>query len=185
MPWAAHSSGGNEPDARSVFEILVREHADMLEAFLRSLMGPDPGLDDVFQEVMLVAWRRLADYDKSRPFGPWLRGIAQMLVLQHARQGRVRPRSTDPAVLVELESRFETLLHQPGDTFKERAERILQCLAQLPDTLREAIELVYIRDTPMSAAAEVTGANREAFWKRVQRGRQLLADCMGVGKVIP
>ena len=32
---------------------------------------------------MLTAWRRLGDYDHTRPFGPWLRGIATRLVLRH------------------------------------------------------------------------------------------------------
>ena len=63
-------------DARAVFDILVHEHADMLAAYLRTLLGRDSSLDDIFQETMLVAWRRLEDYDRSRPFAPWLRGIA-------------------------------------------------------------------------------------------------------------
>ena len=30
---------------------------------------------DLFQETMVVAWRRLDDFDHTRPFGPWLRGL--------------------------------------------------------------------------------------------------------------
>src|SRR5438477_9319038 len=93
-------------DARAVFEILVREHADMLGAYLRTLLGSDSSLDDIYQETMLVSWRRLADYDRSRPFAPWLRGIAQILVLEHARKKRARPLTTDPLVLVEIDRRF-------------------------------------------------------------------------------
>jgi len=33
--------------------------------------------DDIWQETMLVAWRRFDDDDTTRPFGAWLRGIAQ------------------------------------------------------------------------------------------------------------
>src|SRR4030095_1216705 len=74
------------PSARQVFEILVHEHADMLTAFLRSLVLDSSAIHDLFQETMLVAWRRLADYDRARPFGPWLRGIAGVLVMEHRRK---------------------------------------------------------------------------------------------------
>jgi RNA polymerase sigma-70 factor (ECF subfamily) len=166
------------PEARHVFEILVREHADMLETYLRALMGSDPALDDVFQEAMMVAWRRLKDYDRTRPFAPWLRGIAQVLVMEHARKGRARARTTDPEVLAQLEVHFSNLMRSPGDTFRERADRLWPCVSQLPEPMREAVELVYIRGTTLSSAAESMGASKEALWKRVQRARQLLAQCL-------
>lgn len=166
------------PSGRQVFEILAREHADMLTAYLRSLVWSASSVDDLFQETMLVAWRRLADYDASMPFGPWLRGIAQRLVLEHHRKGRARPTTTDPAVLVELDRRYEDLSHAPGDTFRERADRIMNCLQRLPDHMRDAIEMVYVRGMLMAAVAQSLGSSEEAVKKRVQRGRQLLADCV-------
>lgn len=172
-------------DARMVFEILVREHADMLEAYLRTLLGRDSSVDDIFQEAMLVAWRRLKDYDRTRPFAPWLRGIAQMLVLEHGRKSRARPLTTDPAVLVEIDRRFELLGRAPGDTFRDRADRLLQCITRLPEAMRQAIELVYARNLSLAAAASSVGASKDAVMKRVQRARQLLAECLGVGEDRP
>ena len=63
------------------FEILVRENTRMLTVFLRSRVKDEAAVDDLFQETMLVAWKRLDDCDLSRPFGPWLRGIAHRLVI--------------------------------------------------------------------------------------------------------
>jgi len=176
---------GFSHSGREVFEILAREHADMLTAYLRSLIGADPSVDDLFQQAMLVAWRRLGDYDRSRPFGPWLRGIAQRLVMEHFRKGKARPTTTDPAVLVELDTRYDRLNRAPGDTFRQRAERISECMAKLPDVMREALELVYARGLLIIAAAESMGASEEATKKRVQRGRQLLAECVRAGEELP
>ena len=53
----------------------------MLTVFLRSRVNDEAAVDDLFQETMLVAWKRLDDCDLSRPFGPWLRGIAHRLVM--------------------------------------------------------------------------------------------------------
>ena len=56
-------------------------------------------LDDIFQEVLVVAWRRLPEYDRKRSFGPWLRGIARNLVMEHHRKGAAALASLDEAVL--------------------------------------------------------------------------------------
>lgn len=171
---------GLSDDARMVFEILVREHADMLEAFLRTLLRDNVAVDDIFQETMLVAWRRIKDYDRSRPFAPWLRGIAQMLVLEHHRKARTRAVATDPAILAEIERRFDLLSLTAGDTFSDRAERLLGCVGRLPEAMRTAIDLVYARRLSLAAAAESMGASKDAVMKRVQRARRLLAECLGI-----
>ncbi len=68
-------------DVRDLFETLVREHAEMLTAFIRGTVRDGSLVDDIFQETMLTAWRRLDEYDKQRPFGSWLRGIAARVQL--------------------------------------------------------------------------------------------------------
>ncbi len=171
-------SPSNAPSGRDVFEILVREHADMLAAYLRSLMWTPSEVDDLFQETMLVAWRRLPDYDRSLPFGPWLRGIAQKLVLEHHRRGKGLAACIDPATLAELDRRYDDLSRTPGDTFRAKAERVLKCLTRLPEPMRAAIEMVYLRDMLMAAAASALDATEEAIKKRVQRARQLLSECV-------
>lgn len=176
-------TGPSPLSGRDVFEILVREHADMLTAYLRSLLGADPTVDDIFQQSMLVAWRRLHEYDRTRPFGPWLRGIARTLVMEHHRRGRARAVCTDPAVLAELDHRYERLAALPGDGFRERAERLRGCLGKLPDAMRHAIEMVYARGLLLAAAASALEASEEAVKKRVQRARTLLAECLRAGEV--
>lgn len=173
----------NGPSAREVFEILARDHADMLAAYLRSLVWSPPAAEDLFQETMLVAWRRLGDFDRSRPFGAWLRGIARRLALEDQRRRRALPTSIDPEVLAELDRRYEDLAHAPGDTFRQRAERLIKCLARLPEHMRAAIEMVYSRQMLLGAAAQALDASEEAVKKRIQRARQLLAECVRTGEV--
>ena len=42
---------------KEVFEILMRENADMLLAFLRASVRDSHAVDEMFQETMVVAWR--------------------------------------------------------------------------------------------------------------------------------
>lgn len=76
---------------RKAFEILVRENARMLTTYLRSLVHDEAAVDDLFQETMVVAWRRLDECDLSRPFSPWLRGIASRFVMAHYRKRKQQP----------------------------------------------------------------------------------------------
>jgi RNA polymerase sigma-70 factor len=168
------------PSGREVFEILARENADMLSAYLRSLLGSDAALDDLFQEALVVAWRRLSDYDRQRPFGPWLRGIARHLVMEHHRQGRVRAAAMDDAVLEALDSRFDRFATS-GEGFRQRADQLLTCLSRLPAAMREAIELVYARGLMLKQIALAVGAAEETVKKRVQRARAALAECLSEG----
>ena len=75
---------------RELFEILVRDHEPRLRGFVAALVSDPGGVDDVVQEAFLVAWRNLDRYDRSLPFGPWLRGIARRLCLAHYRKASDR-----------------------------------------------------------------------------------------------
>ncbi len=165
------------PSGREVFEILVREHADMLAAYARSLLWSAVAADDLFQETMLTAWKQLGQYDRSRPFGPWLRGIARNLGLEYERKHRTQARATDAAMLDALDDRYNRLA-PPGHSFRDRADRLLECLPRLPEAMREAVEMMYTRGLMLRQIAESLGTSEESIKKRVQRARQLLAQCV-------
>ncbi len=169
-------------DGQAVFEILVREHADMLTAYLRSSLDNTADIDDLFQETMVVAWRRLDDYDRSKPFGPWLRGIAKNLVLAHYRRRSSAPRWCTPEVLDAIDKRFEGVATGAGDTFRERVEALLECVQRLSDALRQVIELTYGRSMSYREVAAAIGEHADAVRKRAQRARRQLYECLqGMG----
>ena len=57
----------NNNQVQKIFEILVRENADMLMTYLHSAVKNGTVAEDLFQETMLTAWKKLSDYDHSRP----------------------------------------------------------------------------------------------------------------------
>ena len=170
--------------AREVFDILVRENERMLAAFLHSLVRDPTLVDDLFQEVLLVAWCKLPSFDASRPFGPWLRGIAARHVLRERERGSRGVRDLDPEVLAQLEDRHAGVpAGQEG--FAHTLERLADCVDRLPGKLREAIQLFYARGLAVREVAERTSATLEACKKRLQRGRQNLRECLREGGVEP
>jgi RNA polymerase sigma-70 factor (ECF subfamily) len=165
-----------QTDAQQVYAILVREHADGLLVYLRAVV-PASAVEDLFQETVLVAWRRLADFDRARPFGPWLRGIARNLVLDwRSRAGRLTV--SDPADLDRIERSVRAFEEQPGDSFDDRVRVLEECLQALSAEQADVVHRVYRADRPLARIAEEVRASEETVKKRLQRARALLAECM-------
>jgi RNA polymerase sigma-70 factor (ECF subfamily) len=172
---SGHGSGQG-PDAADVFAILVREQSERLLAYLRASV-PASSVDDIFQETVLVAWRRLGDYDRSRPFGAWMRGIARNMVLDFwSRAGRERP--TDDALLDGIDRRAAEHDRADREEFRAQLARLDECVAALPDEYRTVIHHCYRLDAPVARIAAEVGANVEAVKKRLQRARAMIAACM-------
>jgi RNA polymerase sigma-70 factor (ECF subfamily) len=162
-----------------LFEILVRENIDMLRAFLLGSVRDASTADELVQETFVVAWRNLERYDRSLPFGPWVRGIAKNLVLNHRRRiGRSKLYFCDQETLQALDDRFEQFLSVSGDTFDEKLDALRDCLRGLPDSQRTAIALHYERGLQCKEIARRTGAGVEAVKKHLQRGRAALMECI-------
>lgn len=103
-------------EAHAVFEILVRENEAMLMTYLRAAVRNQNAVEDLFQETMLVAWRRLNEYDRSYPFGPWIRGIAAKLIMAHFRKAKSDIMMTGGEMLEYLSQQVEHIHERPGDT---------------------------------------------------------------------
>jgi RNA polymerase sigma-70 factor (ECF subfamily) len=166
------------PNAKKLFEALVREHADMLTTFLKSAMGDSSDVDDLFQETMVIAWRRLDEFDQTRSFGPWLRGIAKNLVLAHHRK-QSRWLCT-PAALDKIDTRVAQIWACPGDTWREKLELVHDCVDSLPEHYRQTLSLRYFQQQAIGqvsttmelSAAAVAELMQHDYEVKVQSGLQ-------------
>lgn len=165
-------------DSRTLFGILVRENAEMLMVYLRSAVRDPATVDDLFQETMLIAWRTSDRFDHSRPFGPWLRGIAAKVVLAHRRKSAKALPVCNEAMLEQFEARLAAIQKQPGDTFEEKLECLRRCLEQLPERLRETVRHRYTLLLSRAETASRLNTTAEVVKKRLQRARSALLDCV-------
>ncbi|WP_283432511.1 sigma-70 family RNA polymerase sigma factor [Neorhodopirellula lusitana] len=164
--------------ARKTFEILARENSRMLTVYLRSLVRDEAAVDDLFQEAMVVAWRRLDECDLERPFGPWLRGITSRLVMAHYRKQKRTPTLLHESVLEVVDRHFENINQLAGDTWDDKAIALRECIAQLPEKQRSVIGGRYFDDMTAVQVAGRFELTLEACKKRLQRGRNMLAECL-------
>jgi RNA polymerase sigma-70 factor len=165
-------------DPLALFEILARENADALTAFLRAAVEDPAAADDLFQETMLVAWRRIGEYDRTRPFGAWLRGIAKRLVLAHARKAAREVPLSSERVLDYLDQRLAQVERQPGDTLDEKIVALRDCIERLAPMYREPLDLHYGQSRTTDWIAEKLATTKDAVQKRLQRARVQLAECL-------
>lgn len=164
------------PTAREVFEVLVRDHADHLLVYLRAIVRDKSTVDDIFQETMMVAWRRLSDFDRSRSFGAWVRGIGCRIAMDHA--GRRRIAAMDPVVLQEVEAHSAAFDGDHSIAFQSRLATLDDCIERLPEEYAQAVRLVYSAQLPLRTIASNLSMTEEAIKKRIQRARAMLGECL-------
>ncbi len=70
------------------FSELVRRYQVNVRACLAVRLSSRVESEDLAQEAFVIAFRKLADFDSSRAFGPWVRTIALNLLKNHWRKHR-------------------------------------------------------------------------------------------------
>lgn len=164
--------------ARDVFEILMRENAEMLLAFLRSNLSDGHVVDDLFQETMIVAWRRLDDFDQERSFGKWLRGIASNLMLAHFRKLGKAEVAVEQETLDWLETRFAKIQSLKGDSFADKLDLLRECVAALPEKYQTTIQARYHQQLSLEQMVDQLRVALETIKKRLYRAKSQLGQCM-------
>jgi len=164
--WVREAQAGSA----QAFSLLVRGHQQALRAFLRRLCGNWAEADDLSQESFVQAFEMIARCDATRPFRPWLFGIAWRKYREHKR-GWLR--------LIRRESRYaaeqETVLQpDPGLGLD-----LTQALDGLPPEQRAALLLCLGQEFTHEEAARALGLPLGTVKSHVARGRQKLAACLG------
>jgi len=165
-------------DARA-FAVGVRQHAPVLKQLARAMGVPDTDVDDVVQDSLIAAWRALAEFDRARPFRPWLVRIAVNKIRDLQRFRRVRYFLFAAMRLGEGEG--QALPDEgagPERTLSAQADlaHIAAILNRIEPGLREAIVLTAFVGMSQAEAAATLGVSPKTVEGRVLRARGKLAQ---------
>lgn len=154
---------------------LVTRYAGSVRRVTRAILGNVADAEDAAQDALLLALVKLDQYDRRRPFGPWLMRIVTNAAIDRRRRRRVRATG-------ELEESLRDAGPLPDTQVERRAlgERLETALAELPEHYRTALVLFDVEGYSHAEIAEMLGVApgtvRSAVFHARRRLRRLLAD---------
>jgi len=161
---------------------LIEQNRQWLLAYLLSVTGDPNAVDDLVQQVFLVAIKRRADYDGSRPLGAWLRGIARNLVHEYRRGKAKSPLALSEEALAELEAAAQA--DEPywadQDYAQRRLSALRHCVQTLTARIRTMLRLRYWKRLSSHAIGKRLGLQVGAVDMALCRARKKLCDCVAL-----
>jgi RNA polymerase sigma-70 factor (ECF subfamily) len=162
---------------REAFRWIVRGWSLMVRSFLASQIHHLDEVEDLAQEVFVAAFRNLSSFRREEDFGAWLRGIARNKARDYFRSSARRDSALE-RFRIEAWQWVEPELQSATATDRsDRIERLLQCIARLPEKLRRVVHAGLDDDKPASLAAEF-GTSISAIYQLHYRANQLLRQCL-------
>jgi len=172
------ASGEAAPDDVEAFTGLIREHQAGLRAFVRSLGVEADWVDDVAQEVFLIAYRQRAQFESGKDYGRWLRGIARR-VAANERRKEARHSRLLSAALPELmpaeDAQVEELL-DGGTT--PILDALKKCVESLPERGRALLARRYEEGDNAPALALAFNLSSDAVRQSLMRLRSTVKRCV-------
>jgi RNA polymerase sigma-70 factor (ECF subfamily) len=162
---------------RDAFRKILHAYGLSLRSYIATYIHALDDIDDLAQEVFIVAYRNLADFRRGDDFGAWLRGVARNKLYHHFRNASRRNKALDrfrEEVARVVADRMERAVS--ADT-SESIEVLLRCIGRLPERMRQVVRAGLDGGKPADVAGELM-TTVGAVYRLHSRANQLLRDCM-------
>ena len=170
-----HGSGPTSAD--QWLDTIYERHVSTVARWARRLGGPAIDVEDVVQDVFMVALRRPTEFQGETGVRTWLFRITNNIVRSRRRRDRVRrwlsrlygpsaEEAIPPATPLESAER------------REAAARVHAALNDIPDIYRTAIILYELEGLPCEEVATLVGVDVGTIWVRLHRGRGKLLSAL-------
>lgn len=145
-----------------------------LRAFIGSVIRDPHGREDVLQEVSRTLWQKFDEFDLTRTFGAWARGIAGRKMLETGRRNARFPLVFAPETVALLMEAFdETDEHAAA---QEAALKL--CMESLPERPRRILAARYEERWPCERIGQELGLKVKAVHQVLSRLRKALRHCI-------
>lgn len=154
---------------RSAFARLLPRHLPRILALAQRLLGSREEAEDIAQETMLRLWRKAPSWKRDGPtVSAWVYAVA-LTLCRKAWRRRGPPTSA-------LEEDVADASPSPVESAerRERARRLREALARLPQRQREVLVLFYDHGLSMNEIGETLGIGVHAVESLLARGRTRL-----------
>ena len=157
---------------RAAFGRLYDRYARMVHGILLARVPPRE-VDDLVQEVFLLALRQLHSLRDISRFGAWLGTITRNRANDYFRKSIPEEKAAEPISEDPVENRTA------NDTSKQEAALILAVVRALPEPYREPLILRLVEGMTGPEIAARTGLTHGSVRVNLCRGMQLLREKLG------
>lgn len=163
---------GGAPDRAPSFEEIYDAYYGTVARWIRHLGGPAADREDIVQEVFLIVYRRLCDFDGRNTAG-WLYRITANQVRDYQRLTWIKHIFRKKAA---LSPGTPSLAPTPAMTLeaRERRRRLEYLLSRLSTPLRFTFVLFEIEGYTAEEIAEMQSVKTNAVRSRIHRARKKL-----------
>ena len=154
---------------RDAFGRLYDSYSRMVHGILLARV-PYGEVDDLVQDVFLVALRKIDALRDANAFGPWLAMITRNRAMDFHRRSRDTTELTDD------------LATNDAAAPEAEATEVLNLIRQLPEAYREPLILRFVEGMTGPEIAERTGLAPASVRVNIHRGMKLLREKMGETK---
>lgn len=151
-------------------EAVYREHHGFVWSSLLRLGVPASNVDDACQDVFLIVFRRLDDFEARSELRTWLFAIARRVAFRHRRgaqraERKAKALAAEPVPVVSLEERFEK---------RQAAELVLEAMDALDEDKRAALVMHVLEGLSGPEVAAFLGLPVDTAYSRIKAGRRVL-----------
>lgn len=161
-------------DAGEEFARLLVRNDRAIFRYILTFVCRHGDAEEILQRVAIVMWRKFSDYDPTRDFLPWAFRIAYFEVLKFRTEaGRSRLIFREDV----LEALAETCEVQ-NPVLEAQQQALQECLAKLGSDSAELLRRRYCDSESVALLASELGTTIKALYRRIDRLRNLVADCI-------
>jgi RNA polymerase sigma-70 factor (ECF subfamily) len=153
---------------------LYQAHAVAVERWAARLAGPSLDVEDIVQEVFLIAYRQLHKFRGDSSVATWLFGITERVVWHQRRKARPWTRMRAPAD--EIDVKLPATGPSPLETLqsKEATALFYRALDGVDERYRAVLVLFEVEELSGQEIAALKGIRVETLWVWLHRARAQL-----------
>lgn len=164
-----------ESAASASFESVYEEHFDLVFRNVRRLGIPEALVDDAVQEVFLVVYRRLGQFEGRSSLKTWICSIVTRVARDHRRSLRRKsPHACPGAEPIDADSIADERADGPHEhTARLEGARLLhKLLDELDFEKRTVLVLAELEQMTVPDIADALGENQNTIYARLRAARR-------------
>ncbi len=174
--WISDAQKGS----REAFGKLIEAHHVGIRAYLLVRIDNPHDAEDLAQDTFITAFKKLNDFDISKPLGPWLRGIAFRLLANYRKKHKPSYIGANEELDGLIHQTIEKRQHLGSEA--ERLEALKLCMQELNPESQSLIHTRYLKGKSLKELCKTSNRKHSAIAMQLHRIRHALKLCIE-GKV--